>query len=98
MPFTLFEALSILFALVCFAVVYYIFTRFIKSPKNAYLENCPVCAKEVASTANSCPHCGASLRLHPVLRFFIKLALWVIIILLSIFGFIFLKMFFRAIF
>lgn len=55
------------------------------------LTNCKVCTKEVASTANSCPHCGAALRLHPVARYPLKVIAWIGVGVAAIVFLVFLK-------
>lgn len=52
----------------------------IRKPVKSKIHKCKVCSKEVAVNAPSCPHCGARLKMHPV----IGCMLWLLIFILLI--------------
>jgi hypothetical protein len=95
--FSFFDLVTVIFAILCFALVFFLFKKFLRPRGIGKLDNCNVCKKEVASTAYNCPHCGASLGLHPVFRLILVILLWMVVVFISIIGIIFLKMFLSSI-
>lgn len=59
---------------------------------NKNLVKCKVCSGLVATSARRCPHCGARLKMHPVLGCFLwVVGLFVLFIIVTVFLFLFTK-------